>query len=934
MDSARTSLLRALPQQRHHYWPLRLIAEADRAALLVRSLTSSRLGKAEVVLQLLFQPTSSWERGIFSTSYEAFLAGQTGRLKYILDARASEAPYHVEIRASATTLQPQELERTLWPWICSWSGLHGGSWWSPAAVKPRRHEEFWDALTNHDIERFASKKGRRDISATELSGVLPIPWRERHRNVSYAGAPEGQAPLELLARSPGSSGLMVGTVGSDSVCLPPRWNHLAILGRTRTGKSTLAESLVLEILQKQPKATVVVLEPTGVLIGDTVARLPAEVAQDTIEIDPSRTTFEREGVEHVAVPLNLLRLPDRGEMDAAEIERRAEKLSGDLLQSIKNAWGEESVGGRVDFILRSVIQGLLAIDATNLVDAYSVLTDKDALRRLERRCEGSPLRSALRTHLPRLDYSITISSLDKVGKVATNPLLRKALCQRFGAVSFSQLLRHRLVLLNLGKGTLGTEAAGFLGAVFLTQLWSALQERKGGEPPVYLVVDEFPNYAVPSFADMLSEGARVGLHVVAITQYLERVPERVRSALVGNVDVWAMFPVGAEDMRETWKIVQGKEFGWGPEDLVSGLGPFQAALHVNGTLLKVTTAPPSKPSQSQAGARETVEQSTRRYACREDSQVSPLAVSQGQLVSLLGNLSPDAGTDPGTLGTTLGWTPVVVKSTIALGKATGDLLQDSDGSVRLLPRGRSYREAVLASRNEGEEHCGLLADAGAYLEELGVSLRIGVQEQVAPTPDGEFERNGRAYNLEVECSNLLKHLDQVVRNVRKALASGRRCLIAVSDREAAERVAGVLANRIPEAELWGEIGLLWRGGPGCMVPYPAVERDVWGWLLGREEPMESEPLALESVEPAIVPTPSVQSHLVIVRDLVERVGRLGKEWASTKDLLEARAPGEADSLNERTLGQALGSMRIPNRRVRFADGQIRIYHVGSRVAQD
>ncbi|HZY92100.1 MAG TPA: DUF87 domain-containing protein, partial [Thermoplasmata archaeon] len=828
------SLLRAVPQQRHHYWPLRLIAEVDRATLLVRSLTSSRLGRAELVLQFLFQPAPRWEHRFFSTSYEAFLAGQETRLRHLLEARASEAPYHVDIRAAATTPQPLDLERALWPWICSWSGHHGGNWWMPAPVKPRHRQDFWAALQAHDIRRFSSKKARRDLSATELSAVLPIPWRERHRNVTYAGAPEGQVPLGLLAKSPGSSGLTVGRVGSDGVCLPPRWNHLAILGRTRTGKSTLAHSLVLEILQKQPKATVVVLEPTGTLIGDIIARLAPEVAQDTIEIDPSRTTFEREGVEHVAVPLNLLRLPARAGMDPAELERRAEKLSGDLLQSIKNAWGEESVGGRVDFILRSVIQGLLAIDGTNLVDAYSVLTDKEALRRLERICEGSPLRSALRTHLPRLDYSITISSLDKVGKVATNPLLRKALCQRFGAVSFSQLLRHRLLLLNLGKGPLGTEAAGFLGAVFLTQLWSALQERKGGEPPVYLVVDEFPNYAVPSFADMLSEGARVGLHVVAVTQYLSRIPERVRSALVGNVDVWAMFPLGAEDMREAWKIVQGKEFGWRPEDLVSGLGPFQAALHVNGTLLKVTTAPPPKPTRTSGDARNEGERSTRRYACREDSQVSPLAVSQGQLVSLLGNLPAEGTTKPEDLATLLGWRPELVRAAIALGTATGDMAREADRGVRLLPRGRFYREAVLAARNEGEEHSSLLADAMLFLEEKGIHPRIVPQGSGYLEPDGEFERNGRTYSVEAECSTLAKRTDQVVRNVRKALGARRRCLLVVLDRAMAERVALLVASDVPETELWGNVGILFRDLTGKLIPYQGPDGRVWPWMEGGE----------------------------------------------------------------------------------------------------
>jgi hypothetical protein len=79
---------------------------------------------------------------------------------------------------------------------------------------------------------------------------------------------------------------------------------------------------------------------------------------------------------------------------------------------------------------------------------------------------------------------------------------------------------------------------------------------------VYLVVDEFHNYAIPDFADMLSEGARLGLPVIAVTQYLNRIPKRIRSALPGIVDSWAFFPVGVEDTRDDWSLVHGKQFGW------------------------------------------------------------------------------------------------------------------------------------------------------------------------------------------------------------------------------------------------------------------------------------------------------------------------------------------------------------------------------------
>jgi hypothetical protein len=61
--------------------------------------------------------------------------------------------------------------------------------------------------------------------------------------------------------------LVVGACGPDRVALPENWNHVAILGRAQSRKSTLALRLALQILAKRPEATVVLIEPTETLVG-------------------------------------------------------------------------------------------------------------------------------------------------------------------------------------------------------------------------------------------------------------------------------------------------------------------------------------------------------------------------------------------------------------------------------------------------------------------------------------------------------------------------------------------------------------------------------------------------------------------------------------------------------------------------------------------
>ncbi len=921
-------LLRSFPIERTHYWPMRLLKGSDRAGLLFRSLASKELGEHEVVLQLLFRRVPYWESSFLSGSYDLFIEnkaqGRDRAFLQLLQKRKAEPAYHVEIRAAIAGPHPQLVETALLGWVNSWTSIRGNCWWDLRRVVRRRGHEFLDALRDHDILRCAARKASRDISTTEFTQVFPSPWREYIPDLSYAGAPKSSRPQSLALRpkgDPTGRGIVIGQADGEAVCLPAGWHHLAILGKTRSGKSTFALNVATQILAQRPEARVLVLEPTGNLIRELVERLPSEVAQDAVEIDPTRPTFEQDGVEMATVPLNLLHLPNRHSLKPLEFERKSERLMGDFLQSVRNAWGEDSIGGRAEFILRTVIQGLVQSEGSNLVDAYSALSGKEALERLERLSKGLLLKSAFGRTLSNLTYEFTFSSLDKVGKVSTNPLLRKAICQRGHAVSFDQLLERRLLLLNLAKGALGTDASTFLGAIFLTQLWSAIQERPRDAPPIYLVVDEFHNFAIPAFADMLSEGAGHGLHVVAITQYLNRIPDRVRSALVGNVDAWVLFPVGAEDMKEAHALVQGTRFGWKPEHLVGGLASYQAAFAVRDALLKIDTRPAPAATAHAEENRTLLRDSSRRYAYPEDSLESPLSLAQPQITAFLEAFPEKEGMTRDRLAKALGWPPARVEAALTFSIASGDVAegQGPDGAeFGLRARGFFHRQALALARNEGEEHCDLLADSAAYLRWRGVHVRVVEQEGGYLRPDGEFGWRGRDYHLEVECSTLIKHQEQIVRNVVKAVEDEARCLVIVPDEEAARLFVSVLRRGAPALELWKEVGVLWRAGVEQMVPYVPGPRKPWGFLPGGvedetkgslETPIKQEASRTTQEDPHAL-------DVALVRHWAKRFLAAGK-WEVTADDFQGVFGETAGAPVDRVrLGMALETLGVKKLRAR------------------
>ncbi|MGP8016167.1 MAG: type IV secretory system conjugative DNA transfer family protein [Thermoplasmata archaeon] len=928
---------RAVPVQQHHHLPIQIQPKVDSASFLLRTLGSRALRDHDVLLQLLFRRLRGWESTLFSPLYDNVAQRQHHPLRFAMHARRAEAAYHVELRAHITGPEPEEALTALGAWLEQWTTTGGVPWRRWKVIRPKAEWGFHATLANHDLRRFSSRKARRNVSSTELAHLLSIPWAAHHPECSYAGAPRGQPGPELVVRpsaSPDSRAaerLVVGVSGSHRVALPREWNHVAILGRTQSGKSTLALNLVLQTLRKHPNSTVVVIEPTGTLVDGIVARLPREVASETVEIDPAHGTFQRGDATMVSVPLSLLLPPDRADELPSVRDRWSEALAGDLLAAIRSAWGEESIGGRAEFVLRALVQGLALTPGSNLVDAYHILTSKPALQRFVKTAPEGPLRDFLEHQLPRLDYTFTMSSLDKVGKVATNSLLRVALCQRDHAVSFDRLLGHRLLLLNLSKAAIGADGANFLGAIYLTQLWAAVQRSGRPDRPVYLVLDEVHNYTVPALADMLSEGAKFGLHVVAITQYLHRVPPRVRAALLGNVDVWLLFSLGTEDMDDAWRIVNGETHGWLPQDLVDGLRPYEVAMSVSGDLLKLSTRPSPRPDPQANDLRDVVTTSSRRYAQPEDSEASPWLVGQETVEGLLKALSTqprnreELATDTALSGSRL-------DGVVAWSVAARDVEKDAaDGKFHLTRRGSFHLQALEARRNEGEDHCAMLADTATILDAAGIPIRIVPQAGGYLLPDAEFEWRGRTYSVEVESTTLTSRFDQVVRNIRKAFSIHRRCLVVVEDRESAALFARMLAKGIPEAELWGDLGLAWRAGIESMIPYVAGPRKPWGFLTGRIDE-EDEPEATSTDEEtlrtkAIVSAADdpLATDLTRVYECAERLRATGNIEVTATDFKELTESDNGNSLSLRRLGMALSSLGVRSQRVMRDGVQVRVY---------
>src|SRR5260221_580887 len=108
-----------------------------------------------------------------------------------------------------------------------------------------------------------------------------------------------------------------------------------------------------------------------------------------------------------------------------------------------------------------------------------------------------------------------------------------------------------IIIVNLSKGALGESTTHLLGALFTTAIAQAALSRidvpAERRVAFHLYADEFQSFATDSFALILSEARKFALTITAANQYLDILPDQLRSAVFGNVGAVIACRTGATD---------------------------------------------------------------------------------------------------------------------------------------------------------------------------------------------------------------------------------------------------------------------------------------------------------------------------------------------------------------------------------------------------
>lgn len=372
--------------------------------------------------------------------------------------------------------------------------------------------------------------------------LLTLAW-------NYAGELLGRrAPMIAVGTRVG------GLLGEGRVLGLPsnrRTEHLAILGKTGSGKTSLMRFLCAQDIAAGRGFAYFDLH------GDTAPYLLALVAEQEMRtghdlsgrlilIDPS----DRES----SVGLNILE--SRDEMGAfVEIAETVEIL--------KHRWRLDALGVRTEELLRHSLYVLSRAGLT-LIDVPALLTEEKFRAWCLAQTPFGEARSYFEQRYNRLSEAMQSvyreAILNKVSVYAADPHFRHLLGQTESTVDLRALTEQGAwVIINLEKGRLGEEGAT-LGALLLAKLKYALLGRASRQL-FTLYCDEIQNLVAYDAAldVLLSEARKFGVAVVAANQYLEQYAPSMRAAMLA-MGSHAFFALSGPDAERVAHVIgQGRQ---------------------------------------------------------------------------------------------------------------------------------------------------------------------------------------------------------------------------------------------------------------------------------------------------------------------------------------------------------------------------------------
>lgn len=404
---------------------------------------------------------------------------------------------------------------------------------------------FSDRQFSKRIKDLVNRKLKENsliLSASELSDLFHFPYTRTTKTEDMAKiySTELAAPLSLKKEKKFDVIFAKNTYGGVTTMIglteEERRRHVYILGGTGRGKSTLLLGMIREDL-KNGKG-LCVIDPHGDLIEKVLPLIPEERMKNVIYFNPDDIRYP--------AGLNLLQLSEG--LNEEDTLREKEFIAESVVSLFKKIYDDKYSGPRMEYILRNAIHTALTTKNPTLFTIYKLLINTPYRNRVVNALEDLNLRDFWNYEFARAGDFQKVKMIspitNKIGRFLFSPTGKRILEQEKSTIDFDEILNSgKILLCNLSKGKIGEDNSEIFGTLVLARIQLAAMKRARIEvnerEDFYLYVDEFQNFATPSFAQILSEARKYKLNAILAHQTTSQVKDKtlvnITLANVGTV---------------------------------------------------------------------------------------------------------------------------------------------------------------------------------------------------------------------------------------------------------------------------------------------------------------------------------------------------------------------------------------------------------------
>lgn len=322
-----------------------------------------------------------------------------------------------------------------------------------------------------------------------------------------------------------------------------RERHQYVIGGTGSGKTTMLQYQIVQDMWNGKGLAII--DPHGDMAETLLRHVPPERVNDVVYFNPDDLEYP--------IGLNLLELtPD---LEGNELLREKDVITESVVSVFRKIFSEDDSGGhRIEYVLRNAIHTALTVEGATLFTILKLLQNDKFRKEVIKQLEDEDLIDFWKNELGKAGdmqkVKMAAGITAKIGRFNANASARLILRQKKSTIDFEDIMNSgKILICNFSKGLLGEDVSELFGISVLAKLQLASLRRarlnQSERRPFYLYVDEFQNFATPSFVQLLSEARKYRLFLTIAEQSTsQQDDQQMVNVILANVGTVVCFRTG------------------------------------------------------------------------------------------------------------------------------------------------------------------------------------------------------------------------------------------------------------------------------------------------------------------------------------------------------------------------------------------------------